>query len=213
MLNHTLDDQIEEGLAQLCQRDPIIDRLVKIYGKPQIQPSQESHYTSLVRSIVYQQLSGNAAGAIYKRLQRLYFETPDFDPEEILQTNNSVLRQVGLSERKVTYLKDLAQHFLDGKIKINENLSDTEIGDNLTPVKGIGQWTVDMFLIFKLSRLDVFPFTDLGIKKGLQALLKLKYYPTKEQMVEISNKWRPYRSLATWYLWEVADRGLPKSYD
>ena len=110
-------------------------------------------------------------------------------------------------------MKDLARHFLDGKIQINENLSDTEICDNLTAVKGIGQWTVDMFLIFKLSRLDVFPFTDLGIKKGLQVLLKLEGYPTKEQMTEISNKWRPYRSLATWYLWEVADRGLPKNYD
>ncbi|MEE2911897.1 MAG: DNA-3-methyladenine glycosylase 2 family protein [Candidatus Poribacteria bacterium] len=185
-------------------------KLIQFYGNPQIDPKPESHFSSLVRSIVYQQLSGKSASAIYKRLRQLYFEKPDFEPEEIFQTDDSVLKSVGLSARKVAYIKELAWHFLSGKINIGNNSNETEIRNTLIAIKGIGPWTIDMFLIFKMSRLDIFPDSDLGVKKGLQILLQLKSSPTKEQIANISNQWRPYRTLATWYLWKIADYGLPK---
>ena len=205
-----INEKILIGLEILASQDSKMAKLIQFYGNPKIDPKPESHFSSLVKSIVYQQLSGKSASAIYKRLRQLYFEKPDFEPEEIFQTDDSVLKSVGLSARKVAYIKELAWHFLSGKINIGNNSNETEIRNTLIAIKGIGPWTIDMFLIFKMSRLDIFPDSDLGVKKGLQILLQLKSSPTKEQIANISNQWRPYRTLATWYLWKIADYGLPK---
>ena len=207
-----LDKEISMGLDLLGSQDWMMAKLIQFYGPPTISPKPESHFSSLVRSIVYQQLSGKSATAIYKRLRLLYFEKPNFEPEVIFETDDLVLKQVGLSTRKVTYIKQLAWHFLAGKIDIDDNSSETEIRNKLITIKGIGPWTIDMFLIFKLCRLDVFPNSDLGVKKGLQILFQLEGYPNNIQMSEISDRWRPYRSLATWYLWKIADRGLPENF-
>ena len=205
-----INEKILIGLEILASQDSKMAKLIQFYGNPQIDPKPESHFSSLVRSIVYQQLSGKSASAIYKRSRQLYFEKPDFEPEEIFQTDDSVLKSVGLSARKVAYIKELAWHFLSGKIKIGNHSNETEIRNTLIAIKGVGPWTIDMFLIFKMCRLDIFPDSDLGVKKGLQILLQLKSSPTKEQIANISNQWRPYRTLATWYLWKIADYGLPK---
>ena len=205
-----INEKILIGLEILASQDSTMAKLIQFYGNPQIDPKPESHFSSLVRSIVYQQLSGKSASAIYKRLRQLYFEKPDFEPEEIFQTDDSVLKSVGLSARKVAYIKELAWHFLSGKINIGNNSNETEIRNTLIAIKGVGPWTIDMFLIFKMCRLDIFPDSDLGVKKGLQILFQLDSIPTKEKIAKLSNQWRPYRSLATWYLWKIADYGLPK---
>lgn len=162
-------------------------------------------YVALVRSIIYQQLSGKAARTILKRFLALYGAHPT--PQAVLSTSQSVLRGAGLSKQKIEYLYDLSRKFEDGTIQPRKfrSMSDEEIREHLIAVKGVGRWTADMFLMFFLNRPDVLPTGDLGIQKGFQKLFKLKKLPNAKSMERLAKPWEPYRTVASWYLWRVAD--------
>jgi DNA-3-methyladenine glycosylase II len=163
-------------------------------------------YGTLVRSITGQQLSTKAAATIYGRLTELYGgRTPT--PQEILDTDPSGLRVVGLSNAKAAYLRDLAEHIVDGELPVDRlaEMPDAEVYERLTAVKGLGRWTVDMFLMFHLSRPDILPVGDLGIRKAIQIRYGLQELPKAAEMEQIAEAWRPHRTLASLYLWESLD--------
>jgi DNA-3-methyladenine glycosylase II len=160
-------------------------------------------YGTLVRAIAGQQLSTKAAATIYGRLVDLYGgSTPT--PQQILDTDPEKLRAVGLSNAKAAYLRDLAEHVVDGELPINDlgQMSDQQVYDALIAVKGLGRWTVDMFLIFHLGRPDILPVGDLGIRKAIQINYGFDELPKPAETEPIAEPWRPYRSLASLYLWE-----------
>lgn len=163
-------------------------------------------YGTLVRSITGQQLSTKAAATIYGRLTELYGgHTPT--PQEILDTDPEQLRAVGLSNAKAAYLRDLAEHIVDGELPVDQlaEMPDTRVIEVLTAIKGLGRWTVDMFLMFHLGRPDVLPVGDLGIRKAIQIHYGLKELPKPAEMEQIAEAWRPHRTLASLYLWESLD--------
>jgi 3-methyladenine DNA glycosylase/8-oxoguanine DNA glycosylase len=164
------------------------------------------HFTAITRSIVFQQLSGKAATTIYNRFAALF---PDDTPNAItlLELADEQLRSVGLSRQKTGYLRDLAQRVKSGELPIDKlhELPDDEIIDALVAVKGIGRWTAQMFLMFRLGRPDVLPDLDLGIQKAIQRAYRMRKLPTPKRVSEIGAKWAPYRTIASWYLWRSLD--------
>jgi DNA-3-methyladenine glycosylase II len=163
-------------------------------------------YGALVRAIVGQQLSARAARSIYERLIGLFGDrTPT--PRELLDTDPDVLRGAGLSGAKVAFLRDLAEHIEDGDLDLERlpELPDDEVFEQLLQVKGLGPWTVDMFLLFHLGRPDVLPVGDLGIKRAVQAEYGLEELPDPAELERIAEPWRPHRSLACLYLWRSLD--------
>ncbi|MGI0101274.1 MAG: DNA-3-methyladenine glycosylase family protein [Nitrosotalea sp.] len=163
---------------------------------------RNNHFAVLVESIISQQLATGAAEAIFSRFKALYPKFPT--ASEILATRKSRLRSTGLSSMKVEYIKDLAKKVDKGKIKIRSlsKTSDEEVITHLTQVKGIGRWTAEMFLIFSLGRQDVLPIHDLGLRKGVQMAFSLPELPKPSEVENIGKRWKPYRSIATWYLWK-----------
>jgi DNA-3-methyladenine glycosylase II len=163
-------------------------------------------YGTLVRSITGQQLSTKAAVTIYGRLTALYDgRTPT--PQEIIDTDPDQLRAIGLSRAKAAYLRDLAEHIVDGDLPVDQlaERPDAEVAELLTAIKGLGRWTVDMFLMFHLGRPDVLPVGDLGIRKAIQIHYGLEELPKAAEMERIAEAWRPHRTLASLYLWESLD--------
>lgn len=165
-------------------------------------------YESLVEAIITQQLSAKAADSISTKFRTIYGKFPK--PSDVMETSDAKLRKAGLSYMKVSYIKDLSKKVESKEIRLSymKNLSDEEIIVQLTQVKGIGRWTAEMFLIFSLGRLDVLPVGDLGLRKGIKNLYSLEELPEKEQIERIAEKWRPYRSVATWYLWRSQDESI-----
>ena len=163
-------------------------------------------YGALLRSIVGQQLSTKAARTIYTRLTELFGGRAP-TPRELLDTNPERIREAGLSRAKVAYLRDLAEHIERGELDLEAlpELDDAEVAAQLTAVKGLGQWTVDMFLIFHPGRPDVLPVGDLGIRRAVQIRYGLEGLPDAKQLGQIADAWRPYRSLACLYLWSSLD--------
>jgi 3-methyladenine DNA glycosylase/8-oxoguanine DNA glycosylase len=160
----------------------------------------------LVASIIEQQLSGKAAKTIFTRVKNLLVGKGNkITPEAVLKAKDAKLRECGMSWSKVSYIKDLAKKVKKGKVDIKsiDKLPDTEIIDELTKVKGIGRWTAEMFLMFTLSRPDVFPLDDLGIRKGMEKLFKKKL--SGSEMIKLSENWKPFRTTASWYIWRVVD--------
>lgn len=159
-------------------------------------------YESLVEAIITQQLSGKAADSISKKFRKIYGRFPK--PAAVLKTPDAKLRKAGLSGMKVKYIKDLSARIESKKLRLSsmKNLTDDQVIEELTLVKGIGRWTAEMFLIFSLGRLDVLPVGDLGLRKGVQKLCSLSELPEKDEIEKIAQKWRPYRTVATWYLWK-----------
>ena len=151
----------------LLKRDKIMQVLIKKYGRPDFNPGQD-YFQSLFRSIVFQQLSGEAAQTIYKRLVNLIKETSNLCPNEVLKLDKDDMSKAGLSFKKINYVRNLANYFENNSFKKKdvERMTDEEISKELTQIKGIGQWTVDMFLMFTLNRTDILPYKDLGIQKG-----------------------------------------------
>ncbi len=198
---------IKLALEKLNQ-DSKMKKLVKDYGLPDFEP-QDDYFKSLMRSIVFQQLSGKVAKIIYQRLISL-LPSNKIIPSEVLTLTNEEMRQVGLSSQKINYIKNLANYFDTNLFNSNkvEKMSNEEISKELIQIKGIGQWTVDMFLMFTLNRPDVMPYSDLGIQKGMKTLFDLDKLPTKEKMEALSIKWKPYRTIACWYLWKIVDDGF-----
>jgi DNA-3-methyladenine glycosylase II len=202
-----------EASLKLLKKDKRFAALIKQHGTPDLTRGKNL-FQALVRSIVYQQLSGKAAATIYGRFVALFNDSKlpaskhKFPkPEEVLQMPFLKLRSVGLSGQKVSYIQDLATKFTDGTIKHKQlhKMSTEEVTKHLTQVKGVGVWTVHMLQIFTLGRLDVLPVGDLGIRKGFQVMYKLKTLPTPAEMEKLAEPWREHASVASWYLWRVAD--------
>src|SRR5512140_3270306 len=176
-------------------------------GPCTLQPREEwTHFDALVRSIVYQQLSGKAAATIHGRVLALIGDG-DAAPEKIVATSHDALRAAGLSNQKASYVRNLAEHVLDGSLPVKSlhELTDDEIITALTQVKGIGRWSAQMFLMFRLGRPDVLPDLDLGIQKGLQRAYGLRKMPAPKDVLRHGEKWAPYRTSASWYLWRLLD--------
>jgi DNA-3-methyladenine glycosylase II len=168
----------------------------------------KNYYQELVESIISQQLSVKAAATILKRFKAIF--SSDFpSPEDILVTDIEVLRSVGLSRQKASYIKDLATRVLEGSIQFShlDSLSNQQVIDELVQIKGVGVWTVHMFLLFCMGRLDVLPTGDLGIKNGIYKLYALPEKPTPQdmEMIALNNNWHPYESVASWYVWHSLD--------
>jgi DNA-3-methyladenine glycosylase II len=198
-------DTREAGVAHLRAADPVIARLVDEHGEIDLVPAHRrghDHYTTLVRSIVGQQLSVRAASTIYGRVLE-HFGGHAPTPEQILAADPEALRAAGLSRAKVAYLRSLAEHVLDGSLELDrfKELPDDEVMGELVAVKGVGAWTAHMFLMFQLGRPDVLPVGDLGIRRAMMLRYDLEALPGPEEMQTIGEPWRPYRTLACLYLW------------
>ena len=169
-------------------------------------------FDALAESIAYQQLSGKAAATIWGRVRALYPRRKWLDPKQVLATPDEKLRACGLSGAKTKAIKDLAAKTIDGTVPSGPALarmSEEEIIERLTAVRGIGRWTVEMLLLFDLGRLDVWPVTDLGVQKGYAKTFGKRKLPTPKEFQRIGEKWRPYRSVAAWYFWRALDTAEP----
>lgn len=191
----------------LAKYDFVLAKVIKQAGPCSITPHTD-YYWELIDSIISQQLSVKAAATIERRFQELLgSKVPK--PQAILAKSVEELRTVGLSAAKANYIRDLAQHIVDGVVRFDKlnDQTNQEIINELTAVKGIGEWTAHMFLIFCMGRLDVLPTGDLGIRKGVGVLYKLEATPTPQQIIELSKKnhWSPYESVASWYIWHSLD--------
>jgi len=194
------------ALIHLRTADARLAPVIGRHGQPAIPPTKNA-LQSLARSIVYQQLSGKAAQTIWDRFLALYPGKRFPRPPAILATPDTALRGAGLSGAKAAALKDLARHVVDKKL-VPAHLpaaTDEEVAAMLLPVRGIGPWSVDMFLMFALARLDVLPVGDLGIRKGMQRHFGLRKLPEADRMTKLAAPWRPYRSVAAWYMWRVLE--------
>lgn len=198
-----ISGQIENGILHLHKKDSRLSRIISLSGPCSLKRGRY-HLYALFRAIIYQQLSGKAAESIISRFFGYYGGKPD--PSGILSTPDSILKNLGLSNQKIKYIKDLSKRVLSKEISFRKlsALSDDEIIDRLTAVKGIGVWTAQMFLIFTLNRLNVLPVNDLGIKKGVMKVYNLKKLPDEKKIISIArrNHWSPYCSIASWYLWK-----------
>ena len=193
---------------EILSKDLKMKKLIKDYGLPNFE-LKNNYFQSLMHSIVFQQLSGKAANTIHQRLIGL-LPNNKITPKKVLALTNKNMKQVGLSSQKINYIKNLADYFDTNLFNTNkvEKMSNKQISEELIQIKGIGQWTVDMFLMFTLNRLDVMPYSDLGIQKGMKILFNLNELPTKDDMRTLSTKWKPYRTIACWYLWKTVDDGF-----
>jgi len=198
---------MQKAADHLSTHDSVLASIIKQAGLCTIVP-HSNYYWELVDSIISQQLSIKAAVTIEGRFKDLFKEDVPL-PEHILATPHEKLRGVGLSNAKANYVRDLAQHIVDGRLELEklDTMTNQEIIDELTAVKGIGEWTAHMFLMFAMGRLDILAVGDLGIKNGIKLLYNLKYLPTPEQITEIATKknWHPYETVACWYIWHAKD--------
>lgn len=170
--------------------------------------TEGTHFEALTRSIVFQQLSGKAAGTILTRFNALYPKNAP-TPEAVLDTADETLRAVGLSRQKIAYMRDLAAKVVSGELPLDEveSMEDDDLIAHLVQVKGIGRWTAQMFLMFRLGRRDVLPELDLGIQNAIQRAYRKRKRPTPRDVKKIGAKWSPHSSVASWYLWRSLDNG------
>lgn len=199
----------KEAMRFLSQSDPRMAWLIKQVGPIDLKAnSKQSPYEALVESVVYQQLTGKAAATILGRVIGLFPKSRFPKPEQIVKCHTNKLRSAGLSRSKVKAIKDVARQAIDGVVpssRLINQLSDEEIIDRLTGIFGIGKWSVEMLLIFKLGREDVWPITDYGIRKGFALTYKLKELPPPKYLQKFGEKWSPHRTTAAWYLWRAND--------
>ncbi len=205
-MNINWENELMVGVTHLADNDPVLARCIELSPKATFSPHR-NYYQELVESIIGQQLSVKAAATITKRFVDSFGHFPL--PEELVAREVEELRAVGLSYQKANYVQDLARRVLDGSVRFEhlDGLTNQEIIDELTAVKGIGEWTVHMFLIFCMGRLDVLATGDLGVKTAVRNLYSLTTLPTPAEIQAIAteNNWQPYASLACWYLWKSLD--------
>jgi DNA-3-methyladenine glycosylase II len=190
----------------LLRRDPILAALIRKHGPCGLAAAQRSdHFSALVRAITGQQLSTKAAATIYSRLAALM--PGGVRPEALASLTDEQMRAVGMSRQKITYFRDLAEKALSGALPLDalDEMGDDEVIAALTQVKGIGRWSAEMFLMFRLHRPDVLPVDDLGIVNAVKTVYRLRKRPTADRIRRIGEAWRPYRSVASWYLWRSLD--------
>ena len=193
---------LEKARRSLRRRDPVLGALIRRVGPCGIRP-QGDPYRSLVRSVVYQQLAGAAAAAIAGRLRR-HFGGRIPRPERLLAAGDAELRAVGLSRQKIATLRGVAGAFADGTLSSRRlrRMDDAQVVEAVTRIKGIGEWTAHMLLMFSLGSPDVLPVGDYGIRKGAQMLYGLAQLPGRPELEALGERWYPYRSVASWYLWQ-----------
>jgi DNA-3-methyladenine glycosylase II len=203
------DVELQKACEILAARDPRLETLISSFGIPDFRAGGIP-YEALVRSIISQQISWKAAQAIRGRFLALFPES-DFPPPEALAVADvSQLRLAGLSQRKAEYVIAIARAFLDPEF-LGDNLheaSDSKVSEKLTSIRGVGQWTADMFMIFTLARPDILPLNDQGIKNGMEVFFGLDHSPTATEMLGLTEHWKPYRSIASWYMWKVVDEAF-----
>jgi DNA-3-methyladenine glycosylase II len=186
----------------LARRDPVIGELIRRHGRCGLADAQHTEpFKALTHAIISQQLSTKAAATIARRFDALFGS--ELTPARVAAAPESALRAVGLSSQKIRYMRDLCARILDGSLPLDrlDVLPDAEVIEALTQVKGIGRWTAEMFLMFRLHRPDVLPVGDLGIVKAVQRAYRLRKAPDPRRLTRIGEPWRPYRSIACWYLW------------
>ena len=205
-LNEPKSFDLEYSVQQLKKVDPV---LTEMFNQVQVNPlePEKNYFQSLTRSIIYQQLSGSAAKKIFNRFKKIYPVKAFPKPKDVFSTDIEILRSSGLSYNKAQYIKNIAKAFLDESDTYNNfaKMSDEDIIQTLTKVKGIGLWTAQMFLMFTLNRPDIFPATDLAMQKGYQAFFKLSALPKPSEMIKKSKIWIPYRTTVSLYLWAVLE--------
>jgi DNA-3-methyladenine glycosylase II len=206
------EQQLCQAEKQLAKNDEKLAAVIKSSGTCRLKPHTD-HYGELVGSIVGQQLSAKAAAAIWLRVLGL-FDSKMPTPQQLIKIDDQKLRDVGLSWAKVRYVKDLAQHILDDRLDLEHiaTMPNEQVIEQLTAVKGLGEWSAHMFMMFGLGRLDILPVGDLGVRKAVMSLYDLKQLPEPAQIVTIANQngWHPYESVASWYLWQSLDNNPQK---
>ena len=206
------DQQLRRAEKYLAKNDKKLAPIIRASGPCRLKPHTD-HYGELVSSIVGQQLSAKAAAVIWKRLLGL-FDGKMPSPDQLIKIEDQRLRDVGLSWSKVRYVKDLAQHVLDKRLDLGHisTMPNEQVIEQLTAVKGIGEWSAHMFMMFGLGRLDILPVGDLGIRKAIMNLYGLKELPDPAMCVTLANQnnWHPYESVASWYLWQSLDNSPQK---
>jgi DNA-3-methyladenine glycosylase II len=191
---------MQEAIQHLRRNDPVLSGIIDRVGDYGIQ-FRDPNLETLVKSIVYQQLSGRVASVIFERLAKA--AGGQLTPENILKLRPARMRTLGLSRQKTAYIRDLARHARDGRVVFEEleALDDDAVIERLTEVKGVGVWTVHMFLMFALRRTDVLPTGDLGIRNAIRKAYGLAETPTPAEVEALALRWRPYCTVASWYLW------------
>jgi 3-methyladenine DNA glycosylase/8-oxoguanine DNA glycosylase len=219
--NNSQDDALrgyefdpKAAVEHLSKADPTLSRLIKIAGPFRMEiRSMQSSFEALARNIIYQQLNGAAAQTIHARALALFGKSR-LRPRDILEATDEALRGAGLSRNKILALRDLSEKTVDGSVPALARLKrmpDEEIIETLTKVRGIGRWTVEMLLMSGLGRPDVLPVGDYGVRKGFSLAYGAKELPAPKQLAQFAEKWRPYRTVASWYMWravELAQRAL-----
>lgn len=197
------------AVKHLAAADPELGRVMKAVGPFGLEVgTMQDPFGSLAESIVYQQLTGKAAATIYGRVAAIYAPKRKLRPEDVLATPDATLRAAGLSGAKTLALKDLAAKAIDGTVPtlaMLHALPDDEIVERLTDVRGIGRWTVEMMLMFRLGRPDVLPATDYGVRKGFARAFRKRKLPEPKALLAYGERWRPFRTVASWYLWRVLE--------
>jgi O-6-methylguanine DNA methyltransferase len=198
------------GARQLGQRDPRLRRLIRRVGPFKLHWAQrQDRFTALAEAIVHQQVSMAAGATIFRRVLAATGDEQRLAPERVVAASAEQLRSAGLSRQKISYLVDLATRTCHGDLPLDrlDRLDDEQVIAALTRVKGIGRWSAEMFLIFRLGRLDVLPVGDLGLRRGVQRLTGARSLPSSAAIRRQAERWRPFRSIATWYLWRSQDVG------
>lgn len=202
---------VVEGATELASRDRTLAKMLADHGAPDLRRGRPKrpHFAELARMICYQQLAGRAAAAIHGRFEALFDGSPT--PEAVLATPVDTLRSVGLSGAKTTSILDLATKVEDGLVELDRvaKLPDDEVVRELTLVRGIGEWTAHMFLMFQVGRLDVWPILDFGVRNGYAHMYDIDPMPTPKQLQSLGDPFRPYRSLVAWWCWRAADTKIP----
>lgn len=196
------------SVKYLKRVDPVLAQVIERVGPCRIQLRTDgTHYQALVRSIIFQQLSGKAAGTILARFNALYGGVPE--PHAVLATHDERLRSVGLSRQKIGYLRDLSSKVTTGELPLDavHDMEDEDLIEHLVQVKGIGRWTAQMFLMFRLGRPDVLPELDLGIQNAIKRAYRKRKRPAPKDVRKIGAKWSPHSTVACWYLWRSLENG------
>jgi 3-methyladenine DNA glycosylase/8-oxoguanine DNA glycosylase len=198
--------RLDEAVAHLRDADPKLARVIDAVGPCTMLPAREgSHFAHLARAIVYQQLSGSAAATIHGRVEAHLGGV--VEPQAVARAADDALRAAGLSMAKTRALRDLAEQVLDGRLDLAsvDAIDDAAVIDALVQVRGIGPWTAQMFLMFRLGRPDVLPVLDLGVRKGAQRMHRLRTLPDAARLERLAEPWRPWRSVASWYCWRALE--------
>lgn len=200
-----------DAVDHIVKKDKVLAKHIRRIGPMMLEPAGfKSPYEALAESIVYQQLNGKAAATIWGRVLALYPRGKKLDPEAVLKTADVKLRGAGLSAAKLLAVKDLSRKTVEGLVpgsRVIAKMDDAEIIERLTAIRGIGEWTVQMLLIFKLGRPDVLPSADYGVRQGFKLVYGGTDLPKPKELLAFGERWRPYRTAAAWYLWRVLDAG------